>query len=111
VVGDHLLRLLLGADEQDRAAAAAEALDEVVGLLEAGQGPLEVDEVDPGTLPEQVGLHLRVPPARLVAEMHARLEELPPGDDRHEAAPFGSSAARIDSSPAPKGPRRRSPDV
>ena len=83
------LGLLLRADEQHDAAAAAEALHELVGLLEAREGLLEVDDVDAGTLPVQESLHLRVPPARLVAEVHARLEELPPGDDRHEALLLG----------------------
>ena len=83
VVRNDFLGLLLRPDEQDDAAATAEPLDEGVGFLEPGQRSLEVDDVDPGTLPEEVPLHLRVPPSRLVAEVHARLEELPPGDDRH----------------------------
>ena len=96
-----LLRLLLRADEQHDAAAAAEAADELVGLLEARQGLLEVDDVDAGTLPVQEAVHLRVPPARLVAEVHARFEELPPGDDRHGCLllRFSLSSARIFPSP------------
>ncbi len=83
VLLDDLLGLLLGADEQDRPAATAEIADELVRLLDALEGLLEVDDVDPGSLPEQVALHLRIPPSGLVAEVHAGLEELPPGDDRH----------------------------
>src|SRR5207244_13381107 len=95
VLRNDFLSLLLRPDEQDDAAATAEPLDEGVGLLEPGQRSLEVDDVDPGTLPEEVPLHLRVPPSRLVAEVHARLEELPPGDDRHACSlrlcpPLGS---------------------
>ena len=88
LLGHDLLGLLLRADEQHDAATAAEALDERVGFLEAREGLFEVDQVDPGTLPEQVRLHLRVPPARLVAEVHACFEKLPPGDDRHGSCSF-----------------------
>src|SRR5207342_207836 len=102
MLGDDLLGLLLGADEQDDPASAAEALRERVGFLEAREGLLEVDDVDPGTLPEEVPLHLRVPPSCLVAEVHARLEELPPGDDRHGVLLSVLSSARI----APLSTRR-----
>src|SRR5207244_3871069 len=96
VLRNDFLSLLLRPDEQDDAAATAEPLDEGVGLLEPGQRSLEVDDVDPRTLPEEVPLHLRVPPSRLVAEMHARLEELPPSDDRHGVLLSVVSSARID---------------
>ena len=78
-----LLRLLLRTDEQHGPPTSTEVANELVGLLEAGERLLEVDDVDPGSLPEQVALHLRIPPSGLVAEVHAGLEELPPGDDRH----------------------------
>ena len=112
VLRDDLLGLLLRADEQDDAATAAEPLHEGVRLLEPREGLLEVDDVDPGTLPEQERLHLRVPPARLVAEVHACFEKLPPGDDRHGSdsfrfsPPSGSTRRR----PA-RDPGERSPDV
>ena len=83
VLFHDLLGLLLRADEQDRPATSAQIANELVGLLDPLEGLLEVDDVDPGSLPEQIALHLRVPPPRLVAEVHAGLEELPPGDDRH----------------------------
>ena len=85
VVGDDLLGLLLGPDEQDHAAAMTEIPRVRVGLLEARQGLLEVDDVDPGAFPVQVPAHLRVPTSCLVPEVHPCLEELPPGHDRHGA--------------------------
>jgi hypothetical protein len=53
--GDGLegfLRLLLGADEEDLAAAGDGVIDELAGLLQAVEGLLEVDDVDAVLLPE-----------------------------------------------------------
>ena len=81
LLGHHFLGLLLRADEQHRSVTAADVTQEPVGSLHAEQRLLEIDDVDAGTLPEDVAAHLRVPPSRLVAEVHARFEKLPPGDD------------------------------
>src|SRR4029077_17937836 len=109
VTGDDLLGLLLRPDEQDDPATTAEPLHEGVRFLEPGQGLLEVDDVDPGTLPEEVPLHLRVPPSGLVAEVHARLEELPPGHDRHGACSCNSVVLRSDRSVTGPSSRRGTP--
>src|SRR3712207_8695045 len=45
--------------------------------LEQPLGLLQVDDVDAPALAEDVAAHLGVPPARLVAEMDAGLQQLP----------------------------------
>ena len=69
LLADDVLALLLGADEEDRAAAARDVADEVVGSIEKDGGLLQVDDVDAAPLGEDVGLHLGVPAAGLVAEV------------------------------------------
>ena len=66
---DDVLALLLGAHEQDRAAPAGDVAHEVVRRVEQDGGLLQVDDVDAAPLGEDVGLHLGVPPAGLVAEV------------------------------------------
>ncbi len=83
LLGDGLLGLLLRADEQHRATAGDGLLDEVVGLVDVGQRLLQVDDVDAGALRQDEALDLRVPPAGLVSEMHAAVEQLADGDDGH----------------------------
>src|SRR3712207_8671011 len=58
---DDLLRLALGADEQDRAAVGDRLLDELVGVVDVPQRLLQVDDVDAVALGEDESLHLRVP--------------------------------------------------
>src|SRR5207253_2870822 len=89
-----VLSLLLRSHEQDHAALPPKVPYEVVRLLEAGQGLLQVNDVDARALPEQETLHLGIPTAGLVAEVDAGLEQLPSRGDRHEwMPPFGSSSA------------------
>ena len=76
-----ILRLLLGADEEDGAAALRDVAREVVRLLEQLEGLLEVDDVDASALREDEAAHLRVPASRLVTEVDAGLQELPHGYD------------------------------
>ena len=76
LLGDGVLALLLRADEEDGAAAVGDVLDEIVCLLDECKRLLEVDDVDPAALGEDEALHLRVPAARLVAEMDSGLQEL-----------------------------------
>ena len=83
LVGDGLLRLLLGADEHDRAAVRDGLAHELVGAVDVGQRLLQVDDVDAVALGEDVALHLRVPAAGLVPEVHAGLQQLLHGDDGH----------------------------
>ena len=79
---DRVLRLLLGADEQDRAAVGDEVADERVGGLDPRQRLLQIDDVDAVALTEDEPLHLRVPAPGLVAEVDTGLEQLLHGDDR-----------------------------
>ena len=73
----RVLRLLLRADEEDGAAALGEVADERVRLLEHLLRLLEVDDVDAAALGEDEAAHLRVPAARLMAEVDAGLQQLP----------------------------------
>ena len=61
LAADGLARRALGADEQHAATVGDEILADEAGRLEVeGQRLLEVDDVDPVTLAEDVGGHLRV---------------------------------------------------
>ena len=71
---DRVLDLLLGGDEQDRAAAGDEVAGERVGLFDPADRLLQVEDVDAVALREDESLHLRVPTAGLVAEMDPSLE-------------------------------------
>src|SRR5262249_55589614 len=71
-----LLGLLLGADEEHRAAAGGQITDEAVGLPELLEGFLKIDDVNAVALTEDVLLHLRVPALGLMAEVHSGLEQL-----------------------------------
>jgi hypothetical protein len=83
-----VLRLLLGADEEHRAAARGEVAHEAVRLAELLERLLQVDDVDAVALPEDVLLHLRVPALGLMAEMHSGLEQLLHGQRSHRSS-FG----------------------
>src|SRR5207248_2665516 len=80
---DGVLRLLLRADEQHRAATPGEVPREFVRLLEQLEGLLQVDDVDAAALGEDEALHLRIPAAGLVAEMDPGLQELAHAYDSH----------------------------
>src|SRR5205807_3538924 len=82
-LGDRLLCLLLGADEQHTAALGDRVLDEVERLLDVVEGLAQVDDVDPVALGEDEALHLRVPPPGLVSEVDAALQELAHGHYGH----------------------------
>src|SRR5207249_8763778 len=69
VLLNRLLRLLLRADEQHGSASTPDLEGESVGLVEPGEGLLEVDDVDAGSLPVQEAAHLRVPAPCLVSEV------------------------------------------
>ena len=93
LLGDGLLRLLLGADVEDGPAVGDGLLDELVGAVDEIQRLLQVDDVDAVALGEDEALHLRVPAPGLVPEVDAALKELPHGDDRgHAGVPFLSCA-------------------
>ena len=82
--------LLLGADEQHGAAAVGDAGGELLRLLEQRLGLQQVDDVDAAALAEDEAAHLGVPAARLVAEVHAGLQQLPDADLSHGVAPLWS---------------------
>ena len=77
---DAVAGLLLRADEQHGAAAAGEAVGEALRLAEQRLGAQQVDDVDAAALAVDEAAHLRVPAARLVAEVHAGLQQLPDPD-------------------------------
>src|SRR6185312_582119 len=54
---------------------------EPVGGVDALEGLLQVDDVDPVALPEDEALHLRVPAPGLVTEVDPGLQQLLHGDD------------------------------
>src|SRR6476661_4822856 len=83
LVGDRLLSLLLGADEEDRAAVGDRLPHELVGVVDVRQRLLQVDDVDPVALGHDEALHLGVPASGLVPEVDAALEELAHGDNGH----------------------------
>ena len=63
--------LALGADPQDPAAAGDNFPDRIHGLVEHGHGLLQVDDVNTLPGPEDVLIHLGIPAAGDVSEMHA----------------------------------------
>ena len=79
----RLLRLLLGADEEDALATGDGLGDELERRIEALDRLREVDDVDAVALREDVRLHLRVPAAGLVSEVDAGLEQLAHRDGGH----------------------------
>src|SRR6185437_16134187 len=81
LLGDRLLRLLLGADVQDGPAVRDGLLDELVRAVDVVQRLLQVNDVDAVALGKDVALHLRVPAPGLVAEMDTALEKLLHADD------------------------------
>ncbi len=83
LLGHRLLRLLLGADEEDRAAVGDGLLDELVRTVDVAERLLEVDDVDAVALGEDEALHLRVPATGLVPEVDTALEQLTHGHDGH----------------------------
>ncbi len=90
---DDVLRLALGADEQDVAAAADGLDDEVERALEEARRLVEVDDVDAVARAVDERAHLRVPALGLVAEVDARVEErAEAGGGNHRAA--GASPRR-----------------
>ena len=101
LLGDRLLGLLLGADEQDLVAPGDGLADEFEGDVETLDGLGQVDDVDPVALGEDEGLHLRVPAAGLVAEVDTGLEQLAHGNGRHVRDLLSVLFLR--------GPRRRGP--
>src|SRR6266851_946285 len=85
-LGDRLLRLALGADEEYAAAAGDSVAQLLQSAVEHRHRLLEVDDMDAVANAEEVGLHLRIPAAGVVAEMNASFEQLAHGEARHRHA-------------------------
>jgi hypothetical protein len=73
---DRVLGLLLRANEQDDAAARREVVGELARTLEQHDRLLQIDDVDPVALAEDVAAHLWMPAPRLVAEVQPGLQQL-----------------------------------
>ena len=73
---DGFLRLLLGADEQERAAVLRQVQHEVVSLFQLLDGFLQINNVDAVALRIDIGSHFGVPAAGLVTEVDASFEQL-----------------------------------
>ena len=83
-----VLGLLLGTDEQDRAATLRDVSREVVCLFDELLRLLQVDDVDTAALREDESLHLRVPATCLMAEVNSSLQQLLHGDDCQRDQPL-----------------------
>jgi hypothetical protein len=96
--------LLLGADEQHRAAAMGDLGRKALRLLEQCLRLQQVNDVDAAALAEDEPAHLRVPTSRLVAEMDPGLQQLLDADFGHRGELLVSrcaSRARGVADPAP----------
>jgi hypothetical protein len=74
-LGDGILRLALGADEEDELTGGGEVGDELGGFLEELEGLLEVDDVNAVALSEDVFLHLGIPALGLMPEVNSSFEQ------------------------------------
>ena len=74
--GDAVLRLPLGADEQDTAALGDGIADRLQRAMQQRHGLREIDDVDVVAGAENVIRHLRIPAVRLVAKVNASFEQL-----------------------------------
>ena len=73
--GDGVLRLALGADEEDELAGGGQVGDELGRLFEHLERLLQVDDVNAVALAEDVFLHLGVPALGLMPEVNASFEQ------------------------------------
>ena len=71
----HFLGLALRSYEQHLAAIGHQLGHCPAGVVDLAQGLLQIDYVDAIALGEDVPLHLRVPTARLVAEVHSCFQQ------------------------------------
>ena len=78
--GNGFLRLPLGSDEEHEPAVGGEFLHELRRFLEHLQRLLQVDDVNPVALAEDILLHLRIPALRLMPEVNSGFEQLFHGD-------------------------------
>src|SRR5918996_471157 len=105
-LSDRVLALLLRPDEEHGAATLRDVPEECVSFLQELKRLLQVDDVDAAALREDEAAHLGVPAARLMAEMHAGLQELAHRDDGQEDPPrFGSNCRRRQVEPSTRSAR------
>ena len=90
---DHVLRLALGADEDDVFAVGDGAGDVPLGEQETFDGLLDVDDVDPVALAVDVGTHLGVPAAGALAEVDAGLDQILNQSVCHQNIPRAATPA------------------
>src|SRR6202035_2485450 len=87
--GNRVLRLALRTHEQHNAAIVCQILHKLRCLFEHLQGLLQVDDVDPVALSEDVLLHLGIPALGLMPEVDARFEQLLHGNGSQLTSSFG----------------------
>src|SRR5215470_2638321 len=81
-LGDGVLRLALGADEQDASAIGDRVAHRLQRAVQHRHGLGEIDDVDVVAGAEDVFRHLRIPAVGLMAEMHAGFQQLAHGEVR-----------------------------
>ena len=92
--GDRVLRLALGAHEEHDLALGRQVLHKFRRFLEHLQRLLQVDDVDPVALSEDVFLHLGIPALGLMPEVNTRFEQLLHGDVSQSTSSFGLHPSR-----------------
>src|SRR6185312_10387441 len=75
-IGDGVLRLALGANEQDASAFGDGVAHRLQRLMQHRHGLREIDDVDVVARAEDERSHLRIPAMGLMAEMGASFQEL-----------------------------------
>src|SRR6202008_4195967 len=78
--GNRILCLALGPHEEHDLALGRQVLHKLRRFLEHLQRFLQVDDVNPVALSEDVFLHLGIPALRLMPEVNSRFEQLLHGD-------------------------------
>src|SRR6202047_2283906 len=74
--GDAILRLPLGADEEDTAALCNRVADRLERAVQQRHGLGKIDDVDVIARTENVIRHFRIPAVRLVTKVNASLKQL-----------------------------------
>ena len=75
-LGDGVLRLFFGADEQEGLAFKGHLADFIVGGFELFAGLVEVDDINIVARAIDEGFHLGIPLARVMPEVNSRFEQV-----------------------------------
>ena len=88
-LGDGVLGLALGADEQDAAALRDRIADRLQRTVQHRHGERQIDDVNVIAGAEDVLGHLRVPAVGLMAEVNASFQKLAHAEvgQRHDSSP------------------------